>query len=183
MDPEERTMTSVRATIFSLLGVALLGIGPTSLRAQKTLPDILPERSTPEVDSLLRRVEREYGEMDVDGFVSLFTEDFTQHDVNRRVRVSGIEAWHDQTVRVNAGHRWMSRVHGRRLVVGNVVIVEIEWAGLVRGDAIGAPQDRPYRYSGLGVLEIEGGRIRSQVLYADFVTLAQQLGLQIQGGG
>ncbi|MEE9246618.1 MAG: hypothetical protein V3U63_10490, partial [Gemmatimonadota bacterium] len=43
---------------------------------------------TPEVDSLLQRLEREYEEMDVDGFVSLFTEDFTQHDVNRRVRIS-----------------------------------------------------------------------------------------------
>lgn len=153
--------------------------GHTALGAQETtLPGILPARSTPEVDTLLERLEREYGEMDVDGFVSLFTEDFTQHDVNRRVRVSGIEAWHEQTVRVNAGHRWMARVHGRRLVEGNTVIVEIEWSGLVRGAALGRAEDREYRYSGLGVLELDGGRIRSQVLYADFVTLAEQLGLE-----
>lgn len=163
---------------FLTLALLLTG-GLTALGAQETLPEILPGRSTAEVDSLLQRLEREYEEMDVDGFVSLFTEDFTQHDVNRRVRVSGIEAWHKQTVQVNAGHRWMARVHGRRLVEGDVVIVEIEWSGLVRGEALGQGEDREYRYSGLGVLEIDGGRIRSQVIYADFVTLAEQLHLHI----
>ncbi len=72
----------------------------------------------------------------------------------------------------------MVRVHGRRLVEGNIVIVEIEWSGLLRGAALGQRgEDREYRYSGLGVIEIDGGRIRSQMIYSDFVTLAEQLGL------
>ncbi len=86
-------MPSTLSQTLTFLTVALLPGGLRALRAQETLPGILPGRSTPEVDSLLQRLEREYEEMDVDGFVSLFTEDFTQHDVNRRVRISGIEAW------------------------------------------------------------------------------------------
>ena len=173
-------MPSTPSQTLTFLTLALLTGGLTPLGAQETLPGILPGRSTPEVDSLLQRLEREYEQMDVDGFVSFFTEDFTQHDVNRRVRISGIEAWREQTKRVSAAHRWMVRVHGRRLVEGNIVIVEIEWSGLVRAAALGQQgEDREYRYSGLGVIEVDDGHIRKQVLYSDFVTLADQLRLQI----
>jgi hypothetical protein len=114
--------------------------------------------------------------MDVEAFLSSFSDDIQQLDINRRVLVRGKDAWRELTVRVNGAHRWMERIHHGRLLAGDRLIVEIEWAGRVRGDAL--PQvgeDRDYRYTGLGILELDGGKVRRQTLYADFATLSEQL--------
>jgi hypothetical protein len=58
------------------------------------------------------------------------------------------------------------------------VIAEIEWWGTVEGAALAAPGDRSYRYSGIGLLEIDDGKIARQILYADHRTLEEQLGLR-----
>jgi pimeloyl-ACP methyl ester carboxylesterase len=136
----------------------------------------LPERSTPEVDAMLEEMEGAYRSMDVEAFLSSFSDDIQQLDINRRVLVRGKDAWRELTVRVNGAHRWMERIHHGRLLAGDRLIVEIEWAGRVRGDAL--PQvgeDRDYRYTGLGILELDGGKVRRQTLYADFATLSEQL--------
>lgn len=139
---------------------------------------VLPTTSEPEVDRLLAALERAYADEDVEAFVSFFTEDFEQVDVNRRVRIRGREAWRKQTDRVNAVHREMGRVHhGRARASDDWIVVEIEWSGTIRGSALGAPgEDRSYRYSGLGLLQIDGDRIRRQILYGDFRTLWEHLG-------
>lgn len=136
----------------------------------------LPTRSTPEVDAMLERLERVYRAMDVESFLAFFTDDFQQIDVNRRVLIRGRDAWREQTMQINGSHRWMERIHHGRLLVGDRLIVEIEWAGQVPGEALqAAGEDREYRYVGLGVLELDGGRVRRQTLYADFATLSEQL--------
>ncbi|MGH7563910.1 MAG: alpha/beta fold hydrolase [Gemmatimonadota bacterium] len=138
---------------------------------------VLPPASDPEVDGLLARLEQAYTSMDVERFVSLFGEDFEQVDINRRVHVRGREAWRRQTERVNAAHHKMERIHHGRARVGEWVVVEIEWSGAVRGEVLGQPgHDRPYRYSGMGLLELEKGGIRRQILFVDFRTLLNQLG-------
>jgi len=140
------------------------------------VPRILPGRSTPEVDRLLRRIEETYAAMDVAAFVGLFTEDFIQDDVNRRVHVESRNAWTKQTEMINAAHRQMSRRHYGRLVIGEWVVAEIEWGGIVRGEAIGVPgRDREYLFSGLGLLKLKGGKVQRQVLYSDYATLMAQL--------
>jgi pimeloyl-ACP methyl ester carboxylesterase/ketosteroid isomerase-like protein len=136
----------------------------------------LPSRSTSEIDALLEGIEEAYRAMDVDAFVGHFTDDVQQLDINRRVLIQGRDAWRTQTVDVNGAHLWMERVHHGRLLAGDRLIVEIEWAGQLRGQALGADrEDRKYRYTGLGVLELAGNRVRRQTLYADFATLAAQL--------
>jgi pimeloyl-ACP methyl ester carboxylesterase len=138
----------------------------------------LPHASTPEVDRLLAAVEQAYREMDAETFTSYFTEDVEQLDVNRRVLVRGAADWRRQTDDVNGNHVWMERIHHGRAVVGDHIIVEVEWAGRVRGEAMGTPrEDHEYRYVGLGILELRDGRIGRQVLFGDFVTLVEQLGL------
>jgi ketosteroid isomerase-like protein len=138
---------------------------------------VLPPTSTPDVDRLLTEIEASYRAMDLDRFVGLFTEDVEQLDVNRRVHVEGREDWREWTRRINAAHLEMDRVHRGRARVGDVVIAEIEWSGTVRGEALGSPgEDRRDRYTGLGLIRIEGSRIRQQVLYGDFATLSEQLG-------
>lgn len=138
---------------------------------------VLPGTSDPEVDQLLADLEDAYASMDVQGFISLFAEDFEQVDVNRRVHVRGREAWRRQTERVNGAHREMARIHHGRARVGDWVVVEIEWSGTVRGEVLDtAGRDRTYRYSGIGLLELEDGRLGRQILYADFRTLLDQLG-------
>ena len=137
----------------------------------------LPLRSTPAVDQMLREIEEAYRSMDAEAFVGLFTTDVEQLDVDRRVLIRGAEAWLDQTRRVNSAHRWMERIHHGRLVAEDRIVVEIEWAGSVRGEAVGSPSDVEYRYTGLGVLEIEGREVRRQLLYSDAGSLTQQLGL------
>ena len=144
---------------------------PESLR-------VLPGTSDPATDQLLAELEVVYAEKDVEGFVGLFTDDFTQVDVNRRVHVRGKDDWRRQTEQINAAHREMGRAHHGRVRVGDWVIAEIEWWGTVDGAALSAPDDRSYRYSGIGLLEIDDGKIARQILYADNRTLEEQLGLR-----
>jgi len=114
---------------------------PESLR-------VLPRTSDPATDRILAELEVVYAEKDVEGFVGLFTDDFTQVDVNRRVHVRGKDG-RRQTEGINAAHREMRRAHHGR---------------------------RSYRYSGIGLLEIDDGKIARQILYADHRTLEEQLG-------
>ena len=139
---------------------------------------VLPPASDPEVDGLFFELEETYASKDMDRFVSLFAEDFEQVDVNRRIHVRGRDAWRRQTERVNAAHRDMARIHHGRARAGDWVVVEIEWSGTVRGEALDQPaEDREYHYSGIGLLKINEGRILRQILYADFRTLIDQLGV------
>lgn len=134
----------------------------------------LPTTSTPDVDRLLKNLETSYRAKDVDAFVGLFTDDFTQLDVNRRVHVRGRETWTEWTHRINTAHTTMDRVHRGRAVIGPWVVVEIEWSGELRPGAVG-PAERSYRYTGLGLLRLAGGRIQEQVLYGDFATFSEQI--------
>jgi pimeloyl-ACP methyl ester carboxylesterase len=115
----------------------------------------------------------------VEAFVAHYSEDFQQIDVNRRVHVSGKDAWRTQTVQINEAHQTMGRIHHGRALIGNWLVVELEWFGTVLGTALGKPsEEHSYRYSGLGLLEIEDGRIRRQILFGDIVSLEEQLGLR-----
>ncbi len=150
-----------------------LAVVPGGAGAQVTA---LPPTSSPGVDRLLARVESAYAAMDAERFVALFTEDVTQIDVNRRLEIHGEEAWLRQTRSVNAAHREMSRVHRGRMAQGNLVVVEVEWAGTVRGEEFGSGAgDRRYRFGGLAVLELSGERIRRQVVYIDYASLQEQV--------
>jgi hypothetical protein len=59
---------------------------PESLR-------VLPGTSDTATDRLLAELELVYAEKDVEGFVGLFTDDFTQVDINRRVHIRGKDDW------------------------------------------------------------------------------------------
>jgi pimeloyl-ACP methyl ester carboxylesterase/ketosteroid isomerase-like protein len=158
-------------------GVELVRGRPQPLAALGLPPSVLPVASTQAVDDLLRRLEETYAAMDVDGFVALFTDDVSQLDVNRRVHVKGRAAWVQWTRRIKAAHRRMARRHRGRAIVGEWVIAEIEWSGLVRGEALATPGgDREYRYTGLGLIRLKDGKIAQQVLYGDYATLSEQLG-------
>lgn len=136
----------------------------------------LPLTSTAAVDGLLLQLEESYRSMDTDRFVSLFAEDFSQLDVNRRVHIKGLSAFTEQTRRVIAAHSKMDRRHYGRGIVGDWVVAEIEWSGTVRGEVLGTPgKDRQYRYTGLGLIKIQDGKIQQQILYGDYATLTEQL--------
>ncbi|MGH9791386.1 MAG: alpha/beta fold hydrolase, partial [Candidatus Acidiferrales bacterium] len=104
---------------------------PAALGALGLPPKTLPLRSTPAVDRLLERLESAYNAMDAEAFVSLFTEDGAQLDVNRRVHVKGRAAWLEWTRRINAAHTNMTRRHRGRAKAGDWVVAEIEWSGTV----------------------------------------------------
>lgn len=129
------------------------------------------------IDEVLSELEASYRSRDAAAFVQLFAEDFEQLDVGRRVRVLGRASWRRQTERVNAAHEWMERIHhGRKWLGDNVMLVEIEWAGRVRGEALGGDA-AAYRYTGLGLLEFdEDRRIARQLLFGDVATLDADLG-------
>lgn len=157
-----------------LLGSLILGALGAGEAAGQLTP--LPPTSTPKVDRLLADLEEAYRNKDAQRFVALFTQDVTQIDVNRRVEVHGRESWLQQTNDVNAVHREMSRVHRGRVVNGNLVFVEIEWAGTVVGSVFGPGRpDRPYRFAGFGLLELAGDMIRRQVVFIDYATFREQV--------
>jgi pimeloyl-ACP methyl ester carboxylesterase len=138
----------------------------------------LPAASSPAVDRLLTAIEDSYRAKDAERFTSLFTDDFSQVDVNRRIAINGIDAWRRQTESVNAAHREMARIHRGRIVHENLVIAEIEWSGTVRGAELASGAlDRPYRFSGLGIMELAGGKIRRQVLFIDYASYREQFAL------
>jgi len=136
---------------------------------------MLPRTSTPAVDRLLTDLEATYRAKDVDGFVALFADTFAQLDVNRRVHVRGRDPWREWTKRINDAHTAMTRTHRGRAIVGDWVIVEVEWSGTLRPEAIEAAVPRAYRYTGLGLLRLRDGRIDAQILYGDFATFSEQL--------
>ena len=150
----------------------------------------LPEASDHAwLDEVLSELEASYRSRDAATFVQFFSTDFEQLDVGRRVRVRGRPAWWEQTERVNAAHEWMERLHHGRKWLGNgMLLVEIEWAGRVRAEAL-AGSAADYRYTGLGLLEFDDDRrIKRQLLFGDIATLDGDLGIasppawQLMGG-
>lgn len=153
----------------------------TSMNAQTSAAETafdaatLPASSTPAADALLAELETAYDAMDVDRFTRLFTDDFEQIDVNRRVDVKGVEKWRDWTVLINGLHQSMHRRHLGRIAQGDLIIVETEWSGRLKPGAAEwneAPLD--YRYRGLIVLTLRGAKIARQVIYADYRTYLEQ---------
>lgn len=162
-------------------------IVPNTMKAQ-TLAEIpepealrvLPGHSVEWVDEMLRELEIAYAAKDLEGFIALFAEDFRQVDLNRRIHIAGRSDFRRQTVRLNAAHRDMGRIHHGRALIGESIVVEVEWTGTVRGEAIPANEDRSYRYDGIALMHLnEAGLVDHQIIYADFVTLAHQLGLEL----
>jgi pimeloyl-ACP methyl ester carboxylesterase/ketosteroid isomerase-like protein len=139
--------------------------------------EALSPTSTEAVDRLLVKLEAAYESMDAGRFVELFTDDVIQLDVPRRVHVKGRHRWLTWTRdQINAAHRRMSRRHHGRAVAGPWVIAEVEWSGIVKGEALGnAGGDREYRYTGLVLMRLEGDRIAEQIIYGDQPTLLEQL--------
>ncbi len=158
--------------------VVTKGISRLLRRLEATrLPGVLPPSATPEIDRLLGRLENAYAAQDVKAFVALFTDDFVQHDVNRRVIVQGLADWTRQTRTINEAHRELTRTHGGRVRAGDWIIVETTWTGTIRGEALGtAGRDRSYNYSGIVMMQLVEGKIRRQLIYADHVTLTDQVG-------
>jgi pimeloyl-ACP methyl ester carboxylesterase len=139
------------------------------------LPLALPEASTREADGLLLELEEAYRSGDLALWGALFTEDFTQLDVPRRVHVVGHENWMTWTSKLNDLHVRMERRHRGRLKVGNLLVAEVEWSGVLRAAAVGSPADTAYRYTGVVIMELEGRRIRRQIVFGDERTLDEQL--------
>jgi pimeloyl-ACP methyl ester carboxylesterase/ketosteroid isomerase-like protein len=171
----------VSAVMAAVAQVRRVPLSPAALGLPESL---LAATSTPEVDALLARLESTYRAKDIEAFVRLFSEDFVQLDVTRRVHVKGRDAWTAWTRELNAAHLSMERRHRGRARLGDWIVVEIEWSGTVRGEAFGTPGgDRRYRYTGLGLLQVEKGVIRGQVLYGDATTLVEQLQGAARPGG
>jgi hypothetical protein len=166
--------------LLSIFGVA----APLDAQTSPAFPAmeelrVLPRQSVKSIDHMLDQLARAYAAKDLEAFLAHFTDDFEQTDVNRRVHVSGKSAWREQTVRVNAAHREMGRIHHGRALVGDWLVVELEWFGTVRSEALAdAESDRSYRYGGLGLLQLDGNRIRRQILFGDIVTLERDLGMR-----
>ncbi len=140
--------------------------GPASLGLAQRM---LPISSTREVDQLLIRLEDAYRTMDADAFADFFTDDMSQLDVSRRVHIKGRANWLPWTRAINAAHTRMERRHRGRVVNADWVIAEVEWSG-----SVGA-LDADYRYTGVVMMRLKGGRIAEQVIYGDVPTLIEQL--------
>ena len=174
--------------IGSIVGVCVLLFLGSSLANSETdeenyfadPPVVLPQSSTPAVDELLLRFEEAYNNKDVEAFLALFTDDFQNIDVNRRVRIDGIDAWRVQTERFMSLHQCARRQHLGRMVSGDTIVVEIEWWGILRGVAFGPEEaDRSYHYRGVAFLKMDGDKISLQLAYDDADTLNQQLSTPI----
>jgi pimeloyl-ACP methyl ester carboxylesterase len=161
-------------------GIAMVSEAGSPSRVLGRGREALSPTSTAAVDGLLTQLEAAYESMDAGRFVELFTDDVVQLDVPRRVHVKGRDRWLAWTRdQINAAHLRMSRRHYGRAVVGQWVMAEVEWSGLVKGDMLGSNGNREYRYTGLVLMRLEGDRIAEQIIYGDQPALLEQL----RGGG
>lgn len=168
------------ALVLSLVTAPLTSVTAVTVPLSPCPGRLLPARPPAEVEKLLAELERTYREKDLDGFLALFTDDFEQTDVPRRVHVLGKEQWRTQTQRINSAHRALERVHCGVALAGDLIIAEVEWSGVVFADALAAGiGERGYRYTGLVVMTVRGDKIARQLIYGDTPTLAAHLGVPV----
>jgi len=120
----------------------------------------------------------------VDGMVSAYAKDATFEDVNQRHHFTGTEQLRAMLTGIVGMHLRMGLEETRRVVDGDLVVVEYEYRGQLNGAALGASvgkegcPDLEYALPATSWYTVKNGKIVHQkdfIDWATFLDLRQQL--------
>ncbi len=124
----------------------------------------------------------------VDRMLAIYTEDVVFEDVAQRHQFQGTEQMRALLGQIMAMHHQVDLREKRRVVQGNVVVVEYEYAGqlngAVAGQAVGKTgcPDLDYTLPVTSWYEVRGGRIAHQRDFIDLATLMALREKMLAGG-
>ncbi len=127
------------------------------------------------------RLYQAYNGRSVDGMLAVYDPEAVFEDVNQRHEVAGHEALHGMLARLAGAHHEMRIVEKRRMVDGNLVVVEYDYMGKLNGAVLGAAvgsdscPDLEYVLPATSWYEVAADRIVRQ---RDFIDYATYLELQ-----
>lgn len=113
----------------------------------------------------------------VDAMLSAYSEDATFEDVNQRHRFTGAEELKAMLTAIVGMHIRMELEEGRRVVDGDLVVVEYVYSGQLNGAALGASvgkegcPDLEYVLSATSWYTVKNGKIVHQKDFIDWATL------------
>ena len=125
-----------------------------------------------------------YRNESVDGMLSVYAEDATFEDINQRHHFTGAEQLEAMLTGIVGMHLRMELEETRRVVDGDMVVVEYEYRGQLNGAALGASvgkegcPDLEYALPATSWYTVKNGKIVSQrdfIDWATFLDLRQQL--------
>lgn len=139
------------------------------------------------------RYQAAYRAGSVEGMLDLYATDATFEDVNQRHRFQGTEQLRAMLTGIVAMHLSQDLEENRRVVAGDIVVVEYAYKGQLNGAALGASvgkegcPDLIYTLPATSWFKIEDGRIVHQkdfIDWATFLDLREQLlaaGTDVEG--
>ncbi len=127
-----------------------------------------------------------YSRGGVEEMLSFFAHDAVFEDVNQRHRFEGTESLRELFVGLVQMHERMEVSEKRRLIQGNVVVVEHEYRGALDGAVLSQISGKQcssieYTLPATTWFTVEHGRIAHQKDFIDLATL-KELQLQVAGG-
>ena len=130
------------------------------------------------------RLQEAYRNGSVERMLSVYAEDATFEDINQRHHFTGTEQLEAMLTGIVSMHLRMGLEEKRRVVDGDVVVVEYEYRGQLDGAALGASvgkegcPDLEYVLPATSWYEVRNGKIVHQsdlIDWATFLDLRQQL--------
>lgn len=120
-----------------------------------------------------------YRSADPDAMVSVYTDNATFVDINQRKEVQGKKDLRMMVSTLAISHSEMDVEEVRRVIDGDLAIVEVVYTGIVDTAAIGRSDLEPVSYEIPAVLifEVDRGLIRKQIDYLDYRSLSELLTL------
>jgi ketosteroid isomerase-like protein len=143
-------------------------------------------------DEVVDQLFEAYRERAVDGMLSAYAENATFEDINQRHHFTGTEQLKSMLTAIVGMHIRMGLKEERRVVDGDVVVVEYEYRGQLNGAALGASvgkegcPDLEYTLPATSWYEVKGGKIVHQkdfIDWATFLELRERLLAGGDGGG
>ena len=135
-------------------------------------------------DQVVDRLYDAYRSRSVDGMLSAYAEDATFEDINQRHHFSGTDQLKAMLTAIVGMHIRMELREERRVVDGDVVVVEYVYGGQLNGAALAASvgkegcPDLEYSLPATSWYEVKNGKIVHQkdfIDWATFLDLRQQL--------
>ncbi|MGH9388162.1 MAG: nuclear transport factor 2 family protein [Vicinamibacteria bacterium] len=126
-------------------------------------------------DHFLKAYYEAYRTGTVEELAAFYTEDVVFDDISQRHHAEGKAAFTEALESLKDIHVEMSIEEKRRLVSGNMVVVEILYKGTLDCAKLGRPDhdNLPYVLPAVLLFEVSKGRIRKQTDYIDYRTFSE----------
>ena len=139
-------------------------------------------------EAVVDQLFKAYREGSVDGMLSTYAENATFEDICQRHRFTGTEQLRAMLTAIAGMHLRMDLEEERRVVDGDMVVVEYEYRGQLNGAALGASvgrqgcPDLDYTLPVTSWYEVKDGKILHQKDFIDWATFLELRQRLLEGG-